>query len=271
LIVSTVVAGQDKALDNYLEIAAGNNPKLKASYNEYYAALEKVNQSGALPDPNLAFGYFASPVETRMGPQQFRISASQMFPWFGRLKAEENAQMLLAKAKYETFRNVRSELFHDLRSLYFDLYYNVKAMEIMSDNIEILQTLKELTVLNIETGKASAVDEYRLNMEINEIENELALLFDKHKVLETSFHSLLNSGEEQLAIILPDSLQVQEMRLSRQEINDSIMKNNPLLAENSLQQDALAFKKEVTILQNNPEFLHSFLKQRFAHPTNSII
>ena len=44
------------------------------------AALEVAPQVRALPDPTVAFGYFISPVETRVGPQQFKISLLKCFP-----------------------------------------------------------------------------------------------------------------------------------------------------------------------------------------------
>lgn len=84
LLISSMVLGQ-KDLNRYLETAAENNPELQAKFNEYMAALEVVPQAKALPDPQIAFAYFVSPVETRMGPQEFKISASQFFhglvPW----------------------------------------------------------------------------------------------------------------------------------------------------------------------------------------------
>src|SRR5665648_328374 len=90
LLFSSLVSAQDD-LGRYLQTAAENNPGLKARFNEYLAALEIAPQVKALPDPQLAFGYFIQPVETRVGPQQFKISATQMFPWFGSLKARENS------------------------------------------------------------------------------------------------------------------------------------------------------------------------------------
>ena len=88
LLISISSYGQGK-LDEYLQTAAQNNPGLKVKFNEYMAALERVPQAGALPDPTVAFGYFVQPIETRLGPQQAKISAMQMFPWFGTLSARE--------------------------------------------------------------------------------------------------------------------------------------------------------------------------------------
>ena len=127
LLISSVVSAQQADLDNYLKIAAENNPGLKEKFNDYMAALEVAPQVKALPDPQVAFAYFISPVETRVGPQHFKISASQMFPWFGTLQAKENASIQAAKAKYELFEETKSKLFNDVRAAYFNLYFNKHA------------------------------------------------------------------------------------------------------------------------------------------------
>ena len=98
LLISSLLSAQQE-LESYLQMAAENNPGLKAKFNSYMAALEVAPQVKALPDPTIAFGYFISPVQTRVGPQQFKISASQMFPWFGTLEAKENVAVQQAKAQ----------------------------------------------------------------------------------------------------------------------------------------------------------------------------
>ena len=103
-----------KLLDNYLITAAENNPGLKAKFNEYMAALEVAPQVSALPDPQFAFSYFIQPIETRVGPQKVKISVSQMFPWLGRLQANEDAATQKAKAKHEIFNDAQSRLYYDV-------------------------------------------------------------------------------------------------------------------------------------------------------------
>jgi len=129
LLISFMVSAQQE-LENYLLIAAENNPGLRAKFNEYMAALEVAPQVNTLPDPQVAFAYFISPVETRVGPQQFKFSASQMFPWFGTLQTKENVANQAAKAKYEVFLESKSRLFNEARSTYFNIYFNKKAIEI---------------------------------------------------------------------------------------------------------------------------------------------
>jgi len=115
-------------LNEYLETAARNNPALKAKFNEYNATLEKIPQAGALPDPQLTFGYFIMPVETKNGPQRAKISFTQMFPWFGTLNNRKNIYISVAKSKYEDFEEAKSKLFFDVKSTYYDLYFIKKSI-----------------------------------------------------------------------------------------------------------------------------------------------
>lgn len=195
LIISLFISGFSKAQDelsSYLEIAAKNNPGLKARFSEYMAALEVVPQLGTLPDPQLAFGYFILPVETRNGPQRFRISLAQMFPWFGTLGAKENVAVSQAKAKYEIFEDFKSNLFFEVRATYFELYFIKKGIDITRENLRILESFRSLALIKIESGKASGVDQLRIEMELADMENELALLIDKWGVASIKFNTLLN-------------------------------------------------------------------------------
>ena len=116
LFISIPVLGQnEEILDQYLATAAENNPGLKVKFNQYMAALQKGDQVGTLPDPQIAFGYFIMPVETKVGPQQFKISAQQFFPWFGKLKANRSVAEEMAKSKYEIFEDTKSKLFYDVK------------------------------------------------------------------------------------------------------------------------------------------------------------
>ncbi|PLX11385.1 MAG: hypothetical protein C0597_15150 [Marinilabiliales bacterium] len=252
LQISSLVFGQED-LNNYLEKAAENNPELHAKFNEYMAALEVVPQAKALPDPQIAFAYFISPVETRMGPQQFKISASQFFPWFGTLAAKEDAAIEFAKAKYEIFEETKSKLFKDVKADYYNLYFNHKSIDITMENIELLNSIQKMVTIKVEAGTVSMVDEYRVQMEINDLENQLANLKDKQWVLETSFRNLLNA-DDKLIIQLPEDLWRTDFPVTKQAALDSIQTKNHQLLQIEFKQTALAFKKEAAKKEGMPDF-----------------
>jgi cobalt-zinc-cadmium efflux system outer membrane protein len=228
-------------LNTYLETAANNNPGLKAKFSEYNAALQRVPQVGALPDPTVSFGYFIIPVETRVGPQQAKFGINQMFPWFGTLNAKEDVVIQQAKAKYEAFEEAKSKLFFEVKSAYYNLYAIQKGIAITRDNIDILNTLQQLALIKVATGKSSVVDELRVEMEKNELENQLANLLDAKWVLEVNFNILLNQSE-QTAIVVPETLWDETLKFSRETLLDSIANQNHLLKQ--LDFKMASFKKK---------------------------
>ena len=226
LVSFNVMAIAQDRLDNYLVEAAENNPGLKATFNEYMAALQKVPQVGALPDPQISFGYFIQPVETKVGPQKARISASQMFPWFGTLGARKDVATEMARSKYEQFREARSRLFYDVKSTYYNLYFIQRAIGIATENIDILHTFRKLSLTKVESGKASSADVLRVEMKIADLENELALLRDNFFATQAGFNLLLNVEAHRI-VNVPDSLTDIGLEMSREAVLDSIRERNP--------------------------------------------
>ena len=252
LLISSMVSAQDD-LDSYLQKAALNNPGLQVKFNEYMAALEVAPQVKALPDPQMAFGYFIMPVETRVGPQRFKISASQMFPWFGTNKAKENVAIQAAKAKYEAFEEAKSKLFHEVRATYYNIYFNRKAIVITMENMDILNTFRKLANIKYESGLVSAVDEYRIEIEIGELENQLALLQDKQGVLEVMFNNLLNIDKGE-PVITPELLWNDNFPFTKQAALDSINQLNHQLLSLDFQQAALQYRRDVASDMGKPGF-----------------
>ena len=251
LTLSGTISAQE-VLNKYLQAAAENNPGLKAQFSEYMAALEKVPQVGALPDPTVAFGYFIQPIETRVGPQQVKITASQMFPWFGTLSARENSEEALAKAKYELFEEAKSKLFYDVKATYYNLFFTEKAIGITLENIEILASFKSLANIKVESGSASAVDAYRVEMEINDLENQLALLRDNSNVLKVKFNKLLNV--DKVSDIQIEENLSSEVMLSKQIELDSILANNNTLTSFDYQLEGLEHRKRSASKEGLPQF-----------------
>jgi outer membrane protein TolC len=151
-ILFVFVFGSIKAqdsLDSYLKIAAQNNPALKSKYNKYLASLQKVPQVGALPDPDLSFGYFIEPMEVIGGKQRAQIQLMQMFPWSGTLTAAKNEAAQMAQSDFETFRVEKEELFYNVRKSYFQLYFTVRQIAVTDSALILLQSIEKLLLVKL--------------------------------------------------------------------------------------------------------------------------
>ncbi len=270
---------KDDYLKRYIQIAEENNPELKGKFNEYKAELEKTTIAGALPDPNITFGYFLQSMELLEGNQVADIKLMQMFPWFGTLKASKNEASQMAKSKYEEMRDVKYRIVYDIQSQYYQLYQTDQTIKLSFKNIEILNTIKQLALVKFKTDNSdqqSVVNNHetslsspqsagnmqggmqsaavkqqsemnnqgsesmggnssngglaeilRIQLEINDIDNNIVLLKNNEKAMIARFNSYLNR-KPTFVVRIADTLTADTTNDFRFTI-DSILKNSPML------------------------------------------
>jgi outer membrane protein TolC len=150
------VFSQSDSLMHYLELATKNNPTVLQRYNEYQASLQKVPQVGGLPDPQLEMGVFLSPMELMSGYQVADIKLMQMFPWFGVIKNAKDEMSLMAKMKFEAFRDAKLQVYYDVQRAWFDLFRVRQNIRISEKNVELLKTIERLTLVKFRSGSSAS-------------------------------------------------------------------------------------------------------------------
>lgn len=253
LIFSSISSFSQDALNNYLKIAAENNPALKSIFNQYLATLEQIPQAKSLPDPTIMFNLFTSSVETRVGAQKAGSSISQVFPWFGQLKSQENAVIQMAKAHYQTFEEMKNKLFFDVQTTYFDVYVLEAAIKMTEENIQLLKSVRALGNVRLASAKESAVNLLRVEMDLEEIQNQLLLLKDSRLPLQTKFRELLNIQTD-VAIIIPDTLQMRTFDKEKSVLLETISTQNPKLMAFDHQLSMLDAEIDVAEKMGYPSF-----------------
>lgn len=246
-ISGSAVRGQ--SLEDYLHEAADKNQGLQAMFKNFETALQKVPQLSALPDPTLSFGYFVSPVETRVGPQRAKFSLTQRFPWFGTLKARGDAAALLAESKYQDFLDAKNKLYYSVTSAYYPLFELNQWKEIEKENIRLLQSYKTIANSRFKNGQGSMVDVLRVDMMLKDAVTNLSILEQKEKPLQTTFNKLLNKDENE-PVIIKDSLVI--ANLSEQYRKDSLLSENPALNSLDLKIQASKANEQASIRQGFP-------------------
>lgn len=240
-----------QTLDDYLKEAAENNPGLKAKYAEFEAAMQRVVQVNALPDPKLSFGYFISPVETRVGPQQAKFGLSQMFPWFGTLAAKGEMATLMAEAKYQVFLNARNELYYKVKAAWYPLYEVNRTLQLQEENRDILYTFKQLATTGFKNDKGSMVDVIRVDIMIENTETDIKLLQDKKRPLLTRFNTLLNRADT-IQVSVPDSIPLLQVETGYRK--DSLLSQHPMLEALNLKMQSAQAQEEVAKKMGLPSF-----------------
>ncbi|MBE0423579.1 MAG: TolC family protein [Lutibacter sp.] len=197
--------GFSQTLDDYLNTAAENNPKLKSAYAQFDAAMQKAPQVSSLPDPSLTMSAFGRMVETRLGAQEAKFSLMQMFPWFGTLQAKEDASVLMAEAKFQNYLNLRNQLFFNIKSVYAELYALDKTIQLKKENLAILDSYRDLSLSRFKSGNAPMVNVIKVDIKREAAKTEIKLLEEFMRPLKTQFNSMLNR-EPEITVHVQDTL-----------------------------------------------------------------
>ncbi|TRX49665.1 TolC family protein [Fulvivirga sp. M361] len=240
-----------QSLEDYFKLVAENNPGLQARYKDFEAALQKIPQASTLPDPTFSFGYFISPVETRVGPQRARFSLTQMFPWFGTLRSKGDAAALLADAKYEAFLDVRNQLYYQVAASYYPLYELERWTVLEQENMEILESYKTISTKQFENGNGAMVDVLRADIMLKDAATNLQILKEKRKPLLAAFNALLNRNENE-EVAINDTLAIETLLDDYRR--DSLFLDNPILKQIELKLKASEEMERVAIKQGLPKF-----------------
>jgi cobalt-zinc-cadmium efflux system outer membrane protein len=227
---------QVASVEQLQQLVAEHNPALKSDFLAYQAALERVPQQRQLPDPEVAFGYFIQPIETRVGPQQARVSLSQMLPWFGKRDSKASVSELKAKAQYQAFMGTRNRLFLKAEQLWYNWYELETSVRLLREHIRILDSFEQLALRQYEVDKGGQIDVLRVQMQRDDTQTRLEDLQDQRNTLREQLRSLTRSVPVNLQIA--DSLQAIDQELSYEELMTEVEQSHPMLARIEEQRSA---------------------------------
>lgn len=232
--VALLLPAFGQSLEDYQRMAAESNPGLMSAYKDFEAAMERIPQV-ALADPTLSFGYFLSPVETRVGPQRFKFSLSQMFPWFGTLQAREDAAARLAEATYQQFLDARNNIWYQVAQAWVPIYETSRWIALEEENLAIIRSFEDVATVNFQNGKGSMVDVLQAEIRRETSQANLEIYRDKLKAQVVAFNNLLNR-DDTAKVAVPDTLIIEETTYAIWK--DSLLVNNPSLTALELRQQA---------------------------------
>jgi cobalt-zinc-cadmium efflux system outer membrane protein len=187
----TVSSTQADELQSYLKEAALNNPGLEASFNHWKAAVERIPQMKALPDPRFNYTYYIEEVETRVGPQEQKFGLSQTFPWFGKRSLRGNAATEAAAAEQQRYEQEKNRLFYRVKSTYFEYEYLARAVEITQQHLILLENIEQVARTRLKAG-ASQSAAIQAQVELGKLENKLLTLEALRTPLSSKLSTALN-------------------------------------------------------------------------------
>jgi len=245
LILFVFITINAQSLQSYLQVASEQNPELKSKYLEFEAALQKVPQVGALPDPMFSAGVIIN----KMVPQErAQLSLRQLFPWFGTLEARKDAASAMAQVKFMAWLDSRNTLFFEIRKVYYELYELEKSITIITEKLKYYDTYEQLAQTQFQAGKGAMVDVVRVQIERNKLNTELQLLKDRRQPLYVMFNRLLNRASDEV-IAVPDTLILPDFQAF---VNADSLSANPKIAMLDSESRAFELQQKVILKERLP-------------------
>jgi len=240
-------------LEEYLQIAIKQNPELLSLRYLVEAEREKAREISVLPDPELNINYDFNPMMSESALGRFSVSAMQMFPWFGTLGAQKEAQKFTAEARQAMIDSRQLEILRDIRITWFDIAEVQQQIRIAEETLKLVGDLEQLVEIRYETARTGQADILRIQMEKQRIQNRIENLEDKLMPLYAGFNELLNREPDE-EVISAEPQHQPELQYSEEEITRLARSENPEFETLSFRKSALEQQERTAELRGRPSF-----------------
>ncbi len=183
---------QKARLKDLIAAAGHNNPAVAAARSAWKASIENVQIDSALPDPQVSLTWFPSPIETRLGPQDWNAMLSQQIPFPGKLTAKKDiAAIGVSLAELKTLKIYR-EVIAKVKTAFYELSYIRQARTIAGQNLEILSGFQGIAENAYAQDRTILADVVKAQAQAGQVRYDLMLLEDLEDTQITVLNGLLN-------------------------------------------------------------------------------
>lgn len=177
-------------LREYIGEALERNPSIQEVLARHRAALQRVPQVTALPDPVVGFSQAIRSVETRVGPQHNGLLLSQAFPWFGKLDLRGKVAVQEAASWYQLYRARQREVISQLKRAFYELGYIDTAIRINEEERSLLGHYEVLAQTRYATGQGLQQAVIKIQAEITRVMDRLEILERQRVTLSANINTL---------------------------------------------------------------------------------
>jgi len=200
-----LIFGQNTATDfaEILAIAKHNNPQILAANAKIAASEEQMKIAGVLPDPQISAGYFIEPIQTRTGPQEFRLGLMQKLPWFGKPPLQKKIAALQHNIAVLQSRKMELSLESAMLKTIFDIQFFEETAQILDENLMLISQMEQVVQTMYSTGKSHHSDIVRIAIERENLQNQIRKTTDEKAVKWADFEILVGEKITNLPTNLP--------------------------------------------------------------------
>lgn len=173
-----------------------DNPDLAQMLARAQAMAAIPSQEGSLPDPQINFNAMSLPVDsfsTRpVDMTQMSFGLSQAIPFPGKLALKEQAAGYEAEAANLNADEVRLRLISDVKTLWWQVFYLDRALEIVASNHSLLQQFVDIARSKYEVGEGLQQDVLLAQLELSKLLDQKIGLTGLRRSTVAGLNALLN-------------------------------------------------------------------------------
>lgn len=220
---------ETSTLSDYLLYAALNNPALEAAFRRWQAALERIGQMRALPDPQLGYRYLLDPMGAGPGMEMRQtLGLSQPIPWPGKLVSGAAMAEQEAATAFEQFRAERLKLVQQVAWAYYEYAFLGRAIAIAQENTHLMEYVEGVARARYTAAAGSHPDVIRAQVELGKLQNELTSMRDMLSVRAAKLNAALNRPVD-APLPVPQQVQAPQTSLEEQRLLERLAEDNPQL------------------------------------------
>jgi len=259
--VSVVFAAPESkqlSLADAVAITLADHPGLAAMKTRAEALATVPSQQGSLPDPRLSLNMLNLPIDsfdfTQEGMTQLQIGFSQMLPFPGKLALREAVAEHESTVAHWQVEELRLKLVRDVKTVWWNLYFTDRALEIVARNRELLRQFVDVAQTKYKVGKGLQQDVLLAQLELSKLHDQSINLQGVRRNQVVQLNTLLDQPTNS-PLQLPQRITETLAEITdEQRLLSYAAKNRPVLAAAQSKIDAARARLGLAKKSYSPDF-----------------
>ncbi len=236
LVLLPPMAGAEESpeLQELIDIALKQNPKLDALTAQVEALEYKTTQAGAWNDPTLNVAYQNVPTNSFALGQEpmsmLRVQLGQTIPFLGKTDKREGVVREEKQAKAWEYAEQQNQLRAAVKQVYYHLALTRQLKKITAEHIELVEQLLDAVRIKYEVGRSPQHDLLRLEVLRDRLTDDLED-FDRN---DKDFTATLNATlhrDRATEIPTPEKLMVSALNSDIAALQAQALESRPILKQ----------------------------------------
>ncbi len=209
-----------------------NNQSIQALEAEVKALGERIESSGALPDPKVGIAALNMPADSfrfdEEAMTQKQIAVEQTVPWLSKLDLKSETVAQNARIKAAELASARLSLARDIAEAYYEIGYVAQSQEINTKLMEMVRRIRRDAENNYAVGKGLQQNVFQADVELSRLRDEAIMLENRRKTLADRINALLNR-EAYRPVDPPAEVPQPDFNLNISQLKQAAFSANPEL------------------------------------------